>query len=366
LLLTYILALAIAAYVWSAWIVALTLSTPRAAPERTLDTGLPAVAVVVAARDEEQHIAQCVDALLAQRYPAEDLEIVVVDDHSRDATAEIVRELAEREARITFVEASAVAAQPGKASALAVGIDTTSAEIILTTDADCIPPPEWVSAMVARLRADAVACLGGVTQIAGYDAFARAQGLDWLLGFSVAGALSELGYPLTAMGNNMAFRRLDYQAVGGYRRFAPSPTEDYALFKALDERPGGARLLVAPELITHTRPARTLRRFVSQRRRWARGGMSAPIRVYALYATIWLAHAAPLLTLTVSPAAALAGVLLKVAADGLILNRASSRLGLRTDWSALPLLESLLWLYVVLVPITLVVSPALSWKGRKI
>lgn len=48
------------------------------------------VTVVIAARNEEQHIGACLESLLQQTLPAEQLEIIVVDDGSEDKTAEIV------------------------------------------------------------------------------------------------------------------------------------------------------------------------------------------------------------------------------------------------------------------------------------
>ncbi|MDX1740289.1 MAG: glycosyltransferase [Rhodothermales bacterium] len=366
MLLNIILALAIAAYLATAWIVSLALAKDREVRSHGLGSDPPSVAVIVAARDEEQHIERCVEALIGQRYAAEHMEIVVVDDHSEDATAEILRRLSDGDSRVTLLESSELGGIPGKASALALGVESTSADIILTTDADCEPPPGWVSSMVERLQAGRLACLGGVTLATAPGAFSRAQALDWLLGLGVAGGLSELGYPLTAMGNNMAFRRLDYEAVGGYRHFASSPTEDFALFRALALRAGGSQLVVDPKLTTHTRPVSTLSGVLSQRRRWARGGLAAPLPVHILYATIWLAHAAPLLIVPISVWTALIFLLLKVAADALVLYETNRRLGRSTDWPAFPLLQSLLWLYVLVLPFTLAVSPGLSWKGRKL
>src|SRR5690606_31405256 len=56
----------------------------------------PLVTVVIAARDEEDNIADCLASLEAQTYPASSLEILVVDDHSRDRTALIAQSFADR------------------------------------------------------------------------------------------------------------------------------------------------------------------------------------------------------------------------------------------------------------------------------
>src|SRR3546814_8605847 len=54
------------------------------------------VSVLIAARNEEQSIGRSLDAVLAQRYPAELLEVIVIDDHSTDRTAEIVTSYQQR------------------------------------------------------------------------------------------------------------------------------------------------------------------------------------------------------------------------------------------------------------------------------
>ncbi len=50
--------------------------------------------MIVPARDEEANIGRCLNALIAQDYPTDHLKVMVVDDHSADATAAIVRGLA--------------------------------------------------------------------------------------------------------------------------------------------------------------------------------------------------------------------------------------------------------------------------------
>jgi cellulose synthase/poly-beta-1,6-N-acetylglucosamine synthase-like glycosyltransferase len=67
---------------------------PRTAPPSSKHA--PSLAVIVPARDEEANIGPCLRSLLAQDYPHSRVSVIVVDDHSTDATAAIVRELAAR------------------------------------------------------------------------------------------------------------------------------------------------------------------------------------------------------------------------------------------------------------------------------
>ena len=51
---------------------------------------LESVSVIIAARNEERHIARCLDSILAEDFPSSMLEVIVVDDHSEDGTATII------------------------------------------------------------------------------------------------------------------------------------------------------------------------------------------------------------------------------------------------------------------------------------
>ena len=63
----------------------------------------PQITVIVPVRDEEANIAPCLQSLLAQDYPANRLNVLAVDDHSADATAQIVRRLAARHPQIGLI-----------------------------------------------------------------------------------------------------------------------------------------------------------------------------------------------------------------------------------------------------------------------
>ena len=83
----------------------------------------PHISVIVPARDEEANIGSCLGSLLAHDYPRDQLQIVVVDDHSADATAAIVEELARAHPQITFIRSPPLPPRwTGKTHACAVGV----------------------------------------------------------------------------------------------------------------------------------------------------------------------------------------------------------------------------------------------------
>lgn len=98
-------------------------------------TTWPRVSVVIAARDEAQHLEHAASSLLAADYP--DLEVVIVDDRSSDGTAEVASALAEKDPRLRLVRLTTLPdGWLGKVHALQAGTQAASGSWILYTDAD--------------------------------------------------------------------------------------------------------------------------------------------------------------------------------------------------------------------------------------
>ena len=143
-----LLLVATATYLATALMAAVVLGRKFVPGDAIGDADLPHVAVVVAARDEEKTLPVCLEALLAQDYPADRLQIVVVNDYSEDGTSSVVQQFARGDGRIRSVDSAAAGLQPGKAAALAGGIESTPAQVILTTDADCRMPAFCGSSLI--------------------------------------------------------------------------------------------------------------------------------------------------------------------------------------------------------------------------
>ncbi|HEY1047576.1 MAG TPA: glycosyltransferase [Bacteroidia bacterium] len=107
------------------------------------------VSVIVCARSEYDNLQNLVPALLAQDYP--NFEVIIVDDASWDGTTGYLEELEKNEPKIkaVFVTDEMKKYYQGKKLALSLGIKAASNELILLTDADCIPASnDWISHMV--------------------------------------------------------------------------------------------------------------------------------------------------------------------------------------------------------------------------
>jgi cellulose synthase/poly-beta-1,6-N-acetylglucosamine synthase-like glycosyltransferase len=239
---------------------------------------LPTVSIVVAARNEQQNLPALFPALLAQDYPLDKLEIVLVDDRSEDQTWNILSDAAAQYPRVKALRiANRLPDYAPKKRALDAGIRAATGEIILLTDADCLPPPTWTRAMVHYYRDD-------IDAVAGYSPYVfRPQTPQFLRGMlsldcfafaAVAAASAGWGQPLTPTGTNLSYRRQTYLAVGGFEPIKQWVSGDDDLFiRHLAERTN-TRVAYAldPRAYVPTRAPASWRQFWHQRVRFGSKG----------------------------------------------------------------------------------------------
>lgn len=367
---TWALGLAFGGYAAVMVAVAARISRPRPVAAFARDEDLPRVAVVVAARDEERCIGRCVDALLAQDYPADRLAVVVADDHSTDGTARAVRQRAAGAAgRVRYLRVPDPQGHlRGKAQALHAAIEAVDADVVLITDADCAPVPTWARAMADAFADPSVGIVCGLARIRPRPGrpFDRVQALDWRLLLGVVSAAAEAGAPATGMGNNMGVRRAAYDAVGGYPALPFSITEDFTLVRAIaDQTDWRVRFPLGARSVVWTLPADGVAGAYDQRRRWARGGLDGDPWVVPLYGLLFGVHALLVAGLVLAPAAGLAALAAKALADGAVLWAAGRRVGAGVGVPALVGLAAFSTAYLVTLPFVLLARPRIGWKGRR-
>jgi cellulose synthase/poly-beta-1,6-N-acetylglucosamine synthase-like glycosyltransferase len=341
---------------------------PPIAPLAAAD--LPTVAVVVAARDEEDCIGRCLDALQAQDYPAGRLTLVVADDHSTDATAEVVRQRAEAGGThaVRYLRVpDPVGHLRGKAQALHTAFEAVEADVVLITDADCAPVPTWARTLASAFADEGVGIACGLARLeerAGRP-FDRVQALDWELLIGAVSAAAEAGLPATGMGNNMGVRRAAYLGVGGYPALPFSVTEDFTLVQAVAKAGWRVRFPLDAPAVVWSLPADSVAEAYGQRRRWARGGLSGDPWVFPLYVLLFVVHALPLVGLALAPLPALAALAAKTVGDGGALLALRRRAGGRVRLGALLGTVAFVTGYLVTLPFALALKPQIGWKGRR-
>lgn len=208
----------------------------------------PTLSLVVAARDEEANIEACLTSLLAQDYPR--LEVIVVNDRSRDATGPIARRIAANDPRARVIDIDRLPeGWCGKNHAMQRGIEQSGGEWILMHDADCkqVCPSTLRLAMQYALdtRADMLSLLPEHQ----YDTFWEGYLLPVLTGMLMIWFRpSRVNDPRKgeafANGMFMLMRRSAYEAVGTHQAVRGSLIEDMDLARLVKGK--GLRLRVAP------------------------------------------------------------------------------------------------------------------------
>lgn len=255
---------------------------------------LPYVSIVVAARNEDKHIAGTIQKLLSQTYPAERYEVIIADDRSQDSTSQIVLWAQDSyPGRIKLINIESTPdGWTGKKWALQKGVERAGGEIILTTDADCVVGSDWVDRMVSVITSE-----GGYDLVGGPVDYLGADNWTWparllrteFVSFSLAGASSiAAGMPLVISAQNMAYRKDLFEKTGGYAPNAQIPSGDdvFLLFAAVGR---GARIgyLFEPEATVLTHPPESIGDFINQRLRWASKGIAYPPGPLLLSTLIW-------------------------------------------------------------------------------
>lgn len=171
----------------------------------------PAVSLVIAVKNEANHVHKHLLKWLSQDY--RNYEIIIVDDHSTDNTAQILK--SNQHKKLTIL--SLPKEQKGKKMALSMGILKANSEWILVTDGDCFPNSDsWISSMMSHSAQQDV--------ILGYGPYLKTSGLlnKWIRYETWFVAMQFLSAAITrrtymGVGRNMAFKKAIYEKVGGYQ-----------------------------------------------------------------------------------------------------------------------------------------------------
>jgi glycosyltransferase involved in cell wall biosynthesis len=171
--------------------------SPRRDPDARLS-----VSVVIPVKDDADRLRACLDALRAQTSAPD--EIIVVDNGSNDASAEVAAEYGALVVRCD---------EPGIPAASSVGYDTAAGELILRLDADCIPDPGWVQDMATAFveRPDVAAFTGGAQFLDGPESLRRPLAAFYLACYVLVTAPALGHVPL--FGSNMGMRRNAWREV---------------------------------------------------------------------------------------------------------------------------------------------------------
>lgn len=278
------------------------------------------ISVIIPARNEAANIRACLNAIAKQDYPSDLFEIIVVDDHSTDATAERVRQLGlPNLILLQLADHPSLDQQAGfKKQAISWAIEHARGELIVTTDADCLAPPTWLSYLASCYQKEK--CHFIAAPVVFYPTLLfleNFQALDFLGMMLLTGAGIQTNWFYMSNGANLAYSKKSYQAVGGFQGIGRRASGDDMLLmhKIMRHFPGGACFVKATLAVVRTSAQPDLSSFLQQRLRWASKSDSyANWRLIAILGLVfflcWSILLSPIAALFWRSPALLAGVLL--------------------------------------------------------
>ena len=207
-------------------------------------TELPIASVIVPAFNSEGTIGGCLEALLAQDYPGDRLEVIAVDNRSTDGTAQAmcrypVRVVAERRVQSSYAARNA-------------GLAVARGRVLLFTDADCLPERSWARKLVAALEDDNAG--GAAGRIEAAPATTLVERFQTELGvLDAARAFTQPALPF-AQTANAAYRRVVFERVG---LFDPTLVSGGDLDLAWRVQRAGWGLAYAPGAVVRHRHRKT-------------------------------------------------------------------------------------------------------------
>jgi len=224
---------------------------------------IPRVSFVIPAFNEEANIRETVAGVLAVDYP--DFEVVVIDDCSTDGTLGLLEPLAAA-GRIRLVRKRV---NEGKALALNDALPLCTGELLLVMDADAIPHPDILKAMVPHFRSPRVAGVTGNPRVVNRGSFlAKLQAIEFASIISLMRRAQRVwGRIMTMSGVVGLFRREALQDVGYYS--PEMATEDIDITWRLQIRHWDIRY--ESRAVMWMRVPQSLQGLWRQRRRWALG-----------------------------------------------------------------------------------------------
>jgi hopene-associated glycosyltransferase HpnB len=234
----------------------------------------PAVAAIIPARDEAEHVDQSIGSLLRQNYPGA-LTIILIDDESSDGTATAAEGTAASIPKHRFIAINSRGLPPGwtgKLWAVKQGIEAAASvgpDYLLLTDADIVHAPDSVNRLVARAEHGGLALTSLMVKLRCVSVAERANIPAFVFFFQMLYPFSAVNRPQSstaaAAGGCMLVRAGALRSAGGIEIIRNALIDDCALAKAL--KPQGPIWLGLTERVHSSRPYpdfEDIRRMVSR------------------------------------------------------------------------------------------------------
>ncbi len=232
--------------------------------------------VIIPARNEAENVDQFLPSILEQQYPSELFEVIVINDHSTDDTAERVRLLQLKYSHLSLIELSDHVEQGAtnayKKKAIEIAIAQSKGDWIVTTDADCNADSAWLKQYDAYIQVKQPVFIAAPVMFFNTGTFLSIfQVLDFMSLQGITAAAVSAGSHAMCNGANLAYLKTAFYEVGQFKGIDHIASGDDMLLmqKVKQKFPGKLGYLFQEKAIIQTAAMPDWKSFLNQRIRWA-------------------------------------------------------------------------------------------------
>ena len=225
----------------------------------------PKISIIIPAYNEEHNIARCLDSILASNYPKNKLELLVIDDGSKDKTLKIAKAY-EKQGPITVFHKK----NSGKANSLNYGIKRATGDIIATLDADSYVLPDTIRKMLPHFNEEAVVAVTAAVKTEPPKNFIQElQKVEYIYTLFSRRVLCFLDAVHVTPGPFSMFRRWVFDEIGGFD--PDNILEDQEI--AMRIQSYNYKIRSSLDASVYTEVPKSFMGLLNQRTRWHRGGL---------------------------------------------------------------------------------------------
>lgn len=227
--------------------------------------------ILIPARNEAENISACLQSTQQLNYPAHLFEVIVVDDFSEDATVATVKEFTGVKL-IELKETLKEKINSYKKKAIEVGVEQATGDYIVTTDADCTVPKNWLHNFAFIIQQQPTVFVAApVAMKEESSAIKLFQSLDFLTLQGITAASVGAGFHSMCNGANLCYSKEAFYKVDGFKNVDHIASGDDMLLmhKLYNQFPMQVQYCKAADSIVLTNPVETVGEFFRQRIRWA-------------------------------------------------------------------------------------------------
>lgn len=230
------------------------------------DEQLPAVSVIVSAKNESVNLKKYLPSLLNQNYPL--FEVIVIDDYSTDSTLAVLETFATTYRHLKIINKHKFDDVVGKKYALEAGIRQSKYDILLFTDADCEPTSShWIKCMASKFDETTEIVLGygpyqpEQTFLNRFIRFETYQTIFSYAGFALKG-LTYMG-----VGRNLAYKKALFEKIDGFNSHKHIASGDDDLFIAQAATRNNVKLCLNSKAWCYSSAKKNWKAYVAQKQR---------------------------------------------------------------------------------------------------